>query len=247
MRIACLQNHPVEGPAGLVAWAAQRDHQLRVFPCDESGKPPEIAGYDALIVMGGPMSVRIVPDKGPARAALDAIRAFLDAGKPVLGICLGAQILAVAAGGHVVAGPTPEIGWWPVEVLEAAAHSPLGSMPNEATVFHWHGDSIVAPPDATILARTEVCPVQAFTVGKQALGLQFHLEVDGAAVTAMTEAFGDELKAGSSFVQTAEELRAGVSRHGGSCARYLQAMADAWLNGSTSRPGTNRADLREPA
>lgn len=103
--------------------------------------------------------------------------------KPVLGICLGAQLLARAMGGRVLANAAPEIGWYDVQPTEAANEDPLlGHFKPRQQVFQWHLDAIALPENCTVLARSQQCDVQAFRVGQAAWGLQFHLEVDEGLV-----------------------------------------------------------------
>lgn len=144
---------------------------------------PEIDGYDALIVLGGPMNV----DEGDRHPHLphevEVIREALDRGRPVLGICLGAQLLAHALGGRVGRAAEPEIGWYDVTVSEAAGSDPLlGHFTGVERVFQWHGDTFELAPGTTHLASSERCANQAFRVGESAWGLQFHLEVDQAMI-----------------------------------------------------------------
>ena len=131
-----------------------------------------------LVVLGGPMNVDQT-DQYPFLADEVAwLRAALMSGMPVLGICLGSQLLAKAAGARVYPNPVKEIGWYPLELTAAAADDPLfARCPANATVFQWHGDTFDLPPGATHLAHSAACRHQAFRVGQAAWGLQFHLEV----------------------------------------------------------------------
>jgi GMP synthase-like glutamine amidotransferase len=154
--------------------------------------PADGADYDGLVVMGGPMSA--VSDEGfpTRRAEIDLLAGALRSGLPTLGVCLGAQLLAAAAGGTVYPGATgPEIGWAPVELTDRAGDDPLlAGLPRRLTVLHWHGDTFDLPPAATLLATNARYRSQAFRSGARAWGLQFHLEVDRSAVAAFLDAFG---------------------------------------------------------
>ncbi len=167
----------------------------RVF--DDQSLPPDATGLDGLVVMGGPMSA--ASDDGfPTRGAeLTLLGDALARGIPILGICLGAQLLAQASGGSVYPGPAgPEIGGGPVHLVAAARDDPLlGGLPDELTVLHWHGDTYHPPSGATQLATSPRYAQQAFRVGRCAWGLQFHVEVDHQAVAAFVAAFGDEATA----------------------------------------------------
>ena len=140
---------------------------------------PAIDGYDALVVLGGPMNLDEMDSHAHLRHEVRVIRDALELGRPVLGICLGAQLLAHAVGAHVGRASEPEIGWYEVRKSAAAADDPLlGHFDDVERVFQWHGYTFEMAPGATHLASSERCPNQAFRVGDAAWGLQFHLEVD---------------------------------------------------------------------
>jgi len=167
----------------------------RVFAGDAI--PGAIDGYAGLVVMGGPVSA--ASDEGfPTRAAeVELLETALAQAVSVLGVCLGAQLLAVAAGGKVYPGSAgPEIGWGPVRLSDDADDDPvLGGLPRQLEVLHWHGDTFDLPAGAVHLASSALYPNQAFRCGPVAWGLQFHLEVDQSAVNAFVEAFGAEAMA----------------------------------------------------
>jgi GMP synthase-like glutamine amidotransferase len=163
--------------------------------------PRELDSLDGLVVMGGPMSA--ADDEGfPTRRQEIAVLArAVRSGMPTLGVCLGAQLLAIAAGGEVMAGASSmEVGWAPIHLTDLAANDPLfAAAPEKLTVLHWHGDTYRLPAGAVRLASSELYPEQAFRVGARAWGLQFHLEVDEYAVNAFLAAFeGDAALGGTS-------------------------------------------------
>src|SRR5579872_3002171 len=137
---------------------------------------PETAPFDGLIFMGGPMSVN-----DPLPYLCWEMRAILEAmerRQPVLGICLGAQLIAKALGARVYSNPQKEIGWFEVEFAEVARHDELfAGLPKRETLFHWHGETFDLPAGATLLASSERTRHQAFRVGDRTYALQFHLEV----------------------------------------------------------------------
>jgi GMP synthase-like glutamine amidotransferase len=136
-------------------------------------RTPDIAAAAGLIVMGGPMSAN---DDAPyIRQELELIGEAVSLGKPVLGICLGAQLIAKALGAHVYKNTGKEIGWYPVYWTEAGRESlQLG---DPETVFHWHGETFELPEGAELLGYSDRCRHQAYRVGKNIYGFQFHLEV----------------------------------------------------------------------
>ena len=159
--------------------------------------PDHLGDFDGLVVMGGPMSA--ASNEGfPSRPhELALLGQALDLGIPTLGICLGAQLLATAAGGRVVPGPAGlEVGWGRVELDPAAATDDLfAGIVGPLTVLHWHGDTYELPPGAVRLASSPSYAEQAFRAGPRAWGLQFHVEVDAAAVAAFADAFPTDLVA----------------------------------------------------
>ena len=156
--------------------------------------PPDLADFAGLVIMGGPMSAQSDDGFPTRRAEIGLLTDALTRGVPTLGVCLGAQLLALAAGGMVYPGVAgPEVGWGPVELTELAAEDPLlAELPRQLTVFHWHWDTFDLPPDAVYLATSSRYRNQAFRSGPRAWGLQFHLEIDEQAVAAFLDEFRAE-------------------------------------------------------
>ncbi|HEX3947488.1 MAG TPA: type 1 glutamine amidotransferase, partial [Acidimicrobiales bacterium] len=156
--------------------------------------PADLDGIDGLVVMGGPMSATGDTGFPTRRSELALLADAADRGMPVLGVCLGAQLLAAATGGEVTAGTNgSEIGWGPVDLTAEAAEDPLlAGLPARLQVLHWHGDTFAVPPGAVHLASSPRYRSQAFRIGDRAWGFQFHVEVDRAAVAAFVDAFGDD-------------------------------------------------------
>lgn len=163
-----------------------KEHGFRIRYVNFSRDPaqrPRLAGYDALIVLGGPMNVDEVGDYPNLATEVELIREALERGRHVLGICLGAQLLAKALGGVVAPNGAHEIGWHEVRLTADGETDPvLSALDSPAPLFHWHGDRFELPPGASHLAESALCANQAFRYGELALGLQFHLEVDRALI-----------------------------------------------------------------
>ena len=196
MRIHTLQHVPFEGPAAIADWAAFNGHSLSITRLDRGDSLPDRNAFDALVVMGGPMSVLEV-DRYPWMAPeMALIRDAVQRGKPVLGVCLGAQLLAQALGGRVYRGAEKEIGWFEVRRVEPEGKGAALELPRRFTPLHWHGDTFEPPPGAVQLARSEGCEQQAFQFGERALGLQFHLEATPESIARLVEHCRHEIGTG---------------------------------------------------
>ena len=205
MKIHWFQHVPFEGLGAMEGWLTARGHTLACtrFYAGETA-PTTVDGFDWLIVMGGPMNVNQYRDFPWLKAEKRVIRDAVAAGKRVLGVCLGAQLIADALGGKVYQNEEREIGWFPVMAVPEGKESPL-AFPAETVVFHWHGDTFSLPPGGVWLARSEACEHQAFAVGARVLGLQFHLEMTPDDVARIAKECADELTAGK-YVQSAQAM-----------------------------------------
>jgi GMP synthase (glutamine-hydrolysing) len=143
---------------------------------------PDIEAADLLIVLGGPIGAYESELYPFLHDELRLIERRLAAGKPVLGICLGSQLMALALGARVYHGTGKEIGWAPIALTGAGRDSPLAPFAKGAPVLHWHGDTFDLPRGAVHLAQTERYRHQAFAWGSHALALQFHIEVEAAGL-----------------------------------------------------------------
>src|SRR5210317_1371041 len=140
---------------------------------------PTLEGYEALIILGGPMNSDQIDSYPNLITEVEIIREAVDRDMSVLGICLGAQLLAKALGGAVSRNEVREIGWYDVEMTEAGRRDPvLSSFAPTQEVFQWHEEGITLPPGADLLASSAASPVQAFRFGAHAYGFQFHLEAN---------------------------------------------------------------------
>jgi GMP synthase-like glutamine amidotransferase len=177
MRVVAFRHVPFEG-LGLIEPALQ-DRGIEVEYADlfrEGAAPPDVASAAGLIFMGGPMSAN--DDLPYLRQEVQFIREAVERGQPALGVCLGSQLMAKALGGKVYRNQTKEIGWFDVHLTDAGRQDPiLSSLEGTETVFHWHGETFDLPDRAVWLAYSDGCRHQAFRVGSNVYGLQFHLEV----------------------------------------------------------------------
>lgn len=189
---------------------------------------PQVDRYRGLIVLGGPMNVQDHPHRAHLRHEMRAIEQMLAQGKPVLGICLGAQLLAHVLGAPVQRNPVKEIGWYELHKTAAGASDPvLAPLQARSTVFQWHGCRFDIPRSAVHLASSADCAQQAFRHGDNAYGFQFHLEMDERLIERWlaTPAYRDEL-AGAGLAQDEHAIRAQTRQH----IAGLQQQAAAVFN-----------------
>jgi len=205
MEIICFKHVPFEGPAAIADWARACGHNLKCLEVYAGETLPTTDCFDMLLVMGGPMNIY---EEAAYPWLIDekkAIRAAIDAGKPVVGICLGAQLIADVLGGPVRRGEEVEIGW--LNIRRSAECPEELALPDWLRVYHWHGDTFTLPPRATLLASSEGCVNQGFLFDRRVLGLQCHLETTRESMNALIEACKDEIGEGP-LIQSAESMQA---------------------------------------
>jgi GMP synthase (glutamine-hydrolysing) len=206
MRLHWLQHVPFEGLGFIREWAALRRVQITGTRLYAGEHLPSSLSADGLVIMGGPMGIHD-HDEHPWLVEEKAfIREMIEAGLPVIGICLGAQLIADALGAEVYPGPHKEIGWF---TLQRAPEAP-DWIPAEFTAFHWHGDTFDLPADATLLASSDACRHQGFVYRDRVVGLQFHLESTHQSIEALITNCGDELVE-APYIQSDEQMRRGCS------------------------------------
>lgn len=208
MRIHCLQHVPFEGPSGIADWALRRGHSIATTHVYAGDPLPAQAAFDWLVIMGGPMSVHDEADYGWLVPEKRFIGMSIAAGKTLIGVCLGAQLIAESLGARVARNPEKEIGWFPIELTEDGQSSPVfGFLPSALQVYHWHGETFELPPGAVHLARSAACEQQAFLYDGRVLGLQCHLESTPQSVADIVRHGADEIVP-AAHVQTAERMLA---------------------------------------
>lgn len=212
----------------LVPWLAARGCPLQTVRLYAGERIPPPARYDWLIVLGGPMGADDHDEHPWLAAEKAALTESLDAGHRVLGICLGAQLLAQALGAKVGRSPEAEIGWFDVELTEAGrGHRWCAELPPRFPAFHWHHDRFDLPSGALRLARSQACPEQAFVWDDRVLGLQFHLETTPEDVACWIERNPPHR---GRYVQGAEQML-GAVQHFADNRRWLAAVLERFVTG----------------
>ncbi len=205
MKAHILQHVPFEGPGSAADWLQARAATVSWTRFHEPAPVlPAVDDIDLVIALGGPMSVNDEFFLPWLAAEKRFIREAILRGKPVLGICLGAQLMASALGSDIYANIDKEIGWFALEAEPAEVSAFL--FPPVITAFHWHGETFDLPPGAVRLASSRACRNQAFQVGARAIGLQFHLETTPDSVALMLENCRDELVRGR-CIQSEQVIR----------------------------------------
>jgi GMP synthase-like glutamine amidotransferase len=226
MKISVLQHAAFEGPGEIAKWAVERGHSVAVHHLYRGEPLPAWDDFDLLVVMGGEMNIYQYRDWPWLRPESAFIKKTLEQGKRVIGICLGAQLIADALGARVVQNADVELGWMPV-AWTAEARAIFPDFPPSATVLHWHGDTFGLPAGATRLATSEACPEQGYVIPGKCLGLQFHMEVD-ATLAAEYVAGQGEWPSGR-YVQEPKAIAGNAAKFCETNRRLLHAMLDFFV------------------
>lgn len=205
-RIHYFQQVPFEGPGIIETWAGSHGHAISATSFFEDQTPPDPEQFDWLVVMGGPMGVHDDIEYPWLKTQKQAIEAALRASKVVLGICLGAQLIADVLGAEVRPNAFKEIGWLPIYLCNEILDHPVAELfPPQWTSFHWHGDTFGLPHGSRLIASSVACRNQGFVYSDRVIGLQFHLEVTDKGVQSLVRNCRQELT-DSMFVQAESEI-----------------------------------------
>lgn len=227
MHLHYLQHVPFEGLGSLEPLFRARGHRLSHTRLFAGERLPDAGDFDGLIVMGGPMGVGDEAQFPWLADEKRLIRQSLDEGRPILGICLGAQLIATCLGASVGPG-TREIGWFPVERSGELADSHWASvLPPTFEAFHWHSDTFAIPGGALPVGASGACANQGFIMGR-VLALQFHLETTPESARALIEHCPEELNDGGPHVQDAVTLLSNPGRFE-TINGTMTKLVDRWL------------------
>jgi len=212
LRIHYLQHVPFEGPGFIESWALVRGHRLTATRLYAGHRLPATEEFDWLFILGGPMNVYEESRYPWLAREKRFIGEALREGKVLIGICLGAQLLACVLGAKVTRNPCVEIGWYPVQKASQASQSSLsGFLPDSFPAFHWHGDTFEIPRGAVHLARSEACENQAFAFDERVVAFQFHLESTRESVENLIHSCPEDLAEGP-FIQSPLHMLADLGR-----------------------------------
>ncbi len=233
MHIHYLQHVPFEGLGHIAEWARLQNHSVTSTPLYDQAPLPDPATFDSLVIMGGPMGVHDTSEYAWLTWEKHFIEQALGLNKKVLGICLGAQLIADVLGARVFPNGKKEIGWYPLTRTASVQDTPWSAVvPEQFQAFHWHGDTFDLPAGAIHLAESTACRHQGFYCPEGALGLQFHLESTRESIELLIDNCGHELTP-ATHVQSADDIRS----HSGAITAsnaLMDAMLDHFL-GSGSK------------
>lgn len=215
MKIQVIQHSPINTLGTIEEYAKMKNHSLKSTRFYEIDNPPAIDSFDFLIIMGGPMGIYTYKENPWLKNEKEFIKKAIEAGKLVLGICLGAQLLADILGARVYENKYMEMGWFPIKaVSKAASHRGksqevetefLKGLPEEITVFHWPSQTFDLPEGAIRLYESKGCKNQGFIYNSRVVGLQFHPEVNEERIESLIERFGNMMENGP-FIQDKKDM-----------------------------------------
>jgi GMP synthase-like glutamine amidotransferase len=233
MKVLAVVHQPDAGPGVFADAVRETGHELLEWS-PRRGPSPDLDGIGAVLVLGGAMNFDEEAEHPWLAGEKELLRRVLDQRLPVLGVCLGSQLLAEVAGARVGRASTPEIGWRPVEVLPAGAEDPLfGPLPERFDAFEWHSYEFEVPPRAAALARSGAC-LQGYRLNGPGWGIQFHAEVTRESIERWTAGYRrdpDAIRIGLDPARLIEDSAHRIGRWNGVglgiCARFLEAAEHA--------------------
>jgi GMP synthase-like glutamine amidotransferase len=229
MKIHVLQHSSINTLGTIEEYAKTKNHRLESTRFYETKSPPEPDSFDLLIIMGGPMGIYDYEENPWLRDEKAFIKQAVEAGKPILGICLGAQLLADILGARIYENRHMEMGWFPVRA-SGGENKPefLQGLPDEITVFHWHSRTFDLPAGAVHLYESEGCKNQGFIYKGRVVALQFHPEVDEERIKSLIERFGEGMANGP-FVQKRQEML-GKQEYLAGTKKFMFSVLDKFEN-----------------
>lgn len=226
--VAVFRHTSSEGPGYFATFLEANSVPWRLIKIDEGDTLPESTDdYSGLCFMGGPMSVN--DDLPWIPPVLSLIREAVASDKPVIGHCLGGQLISKALGGSVSRNPVKEIGWGRVEITGAVAHEWVGDT-TAFDAFHWHGETFTIPPGATRIWQSEYCANQAYVIGKT-VGMQCHIEMTEAMIRLWNRSWAKEDAAPGPSVQRPEQMYEGLEQRLDAMRAVADKLYSRWILG----------------
>lgn len=229
MKITLIQHTAVDSPGITSDVLDQNQVEVQVIRIDRGDRIPSLVDSDVLMTFGGPVSLHL-PNPPPwVEPERELIRQYAKLGRRVFGICLGAQLIASALGAKTGSNAEPEFGWHTVNRLENSGESKLVSeLPSQITALHWHQNTFELPNKSTHLYQSDACTNQAFSIEDQIIGFQFHPEATAKTIDYYLRVASPSRVTGC-YVQTADEIRQGVTKHLKHQNQMLQRFLENWL------------------
>lgn len=232
-KVLVIQHVPFEGLGWLDTWFQMKAVQyriLRFFELEEEQSPPSFEEFDALIILGGPMGVSDAKDLPWLDRELKYISHILHGPKkPILGICLGSQILAHLLGGQVRKNNEKEIGWYPISLTpEGRGLSFFEDWPEDMVVFHWHQDMFTPPKGSLLFATSAACSHQGFVYQGHIIGFQFHLEITPEITKRLVESCAQDIASPGPYVATKHQILSGFAPYA-KVKLSLFSFLDKWV------------------
>ena len=224
MRAHYLQHVPFEGLGSIEDWLLFTGFEITSTKLYETPVFPRVEDIDLLVVMGGPMSVNDKKKYFWLTEEESFIKNVIMSGMSVLGICLGAQLVAKAMGSEVYPNSEKEIGWFPIYAL-ASGNKNVFNFPGKTEVFHWHGETFDLPDGAVCIAESAACKHQAFQIGRHVIGLQFHLETTPNSAELIVGNCSDELVNGN-YIQSEAEILSASQEQYVAINRLMESVLD---------------------
>ncbi len=213
-KIHILQHVSFEGAGSIETWGRQNDFSIsKTRFLDANWSLPTVKDFDLLVIMGGPMGVNDEASFPWLKEEKSLIEKAMAADKKIIGVCLGAQLIASVLGARVYSNKHKEFGWFEVEKTEEAKQiSIVGHFPNRFLAFHWHSDTFDLPIGSSRLFFSKGCEQQGFLFNTNILALQFHTELAREDILALLTHCGQELQSSGTFVQPESEIKANIAR-----------------------------------
>jgi GMP synthase-like glutamine amidotransferase len=221
MKAWIFQHESFEGPFAVLDWLEENGFEVNFTHLYRNESLPKQDEVDWLILMGGPMSVNDEKELPWLAEEKKFIKNCIEAGKKVVGVCLGSQLIASSLGCKVYPGKNKEIGWFPI--TREGNHS---SLPTKIKVFHWHGETFDLPVGATLIASSKACNNQIFLYGDNVLAMQCHLEMTPEAIAGMFDNCSDEI-VHAPYIQTIDDMIAGTQKNATKANKVLFSLLNS--------------------